>query len=729
MREEPLESFDVVVVGGGPRAVSLVQRLTARLADAVVTPESAPARTPLLSERPLMRVAVVDPIEVGPGATWRTDQTSQFLNNTPVSETTIYPDESTPIDGPLGGGPTLVEWIGEVARRRHHELPWVLEEARALTPDSFSTRRLQGVYYAEQLARAEEAGLVAVDRIIGMAERIEYDDATGHDVGTLTSGFRTVRLAGGRELRGRFVVLAQGMVQSTPSPAVRALSEDAHRLGLRYIEPGMPTERPWHEIPAGEECIVRGLGANFFDVVAELTAGRGGRFTPVPGDELGRLKYLPSGHEPRIHAVSRRGVSYRAKGVAGPGGKPRYGTPVFATPQWFDSLERCGGLLDFGCGVWPTIAAEFAHAFVAALAARDTSAVPAGLAGFHASLIAAIGDVARRDGGAVTDSSSRIDEVNARIDEVLATHIDRPEGHPEAFRLDLLMRPTRGCAISVAEWHRHIGEFIEAELDAIAHPLESPRQAVSLAMAALRGRVAGLVARGQIEGRSLVTEVHGWFESNSIFLASGPPGHRARQVMALLEAGIVRFVGPLSTVTIDESQRCFIASSPLTGIRVKAHTFAEARMSKGSVTHTDDPLLRSLLDAGRARIHRFPVADSLNTEESSIELTVASQSIEAVPPTAPVAPLGLVTAGGAVDPRILVLGIPASSTQPGSAIGATPGVPSPLLAGADRAAHSIITELGAVDTGGTGPNPYCRRTEDRDLTLPQDVLVTNPRRL
>ena len=52
-----------------------------------------------------------------------------------------------------------------------------------------------------------------------------------------------------------------------------------------------------------------------------------------------------------------------------------------------------------------------------------------------------------------------------------------------------------------------------------------------------------------------------------------------------------------------------------------------------------------------------------------------------------------------------------------------------LLAGADRAAHSIITELGAVDTGGTGPNPYCRRTEDRDLTLPQDVLVTNPRRL
>ena len=50
----------------------------------------------------------------------------------------------------------------------------------------------------------------------------------------------------------------------------------------------------------------------------------------------------------------------------------------------------------------------------------------------------------------------------------------------------------------------------------------------------------------------------------------------------------------------------------------------------------------------------------------------------------------LVAADGTVDPSVVVLGIPAASTQPGSAIGATPGVPSPLLAGADIAAKQIM---------------------------------------
>ncbi len=783
MTERPSEHFDVVVVGGGPRAVALIERLTARLTEqARLTKCSDPATTkpakpikPIKPakdstadtgnigtatagstrerpEKPLVRVAVVDAVEVGPGATWRTDQTGQFLNNTPISETTLYPDESTPIDGPLGGGPTLVEWVREVAERGTHELPWVVEEARGLTPDSFSSRRLQGVYYAEQLARAEAAGFVSVERVIGVAQKIEGDGAgtvRGHltkdDDGTtqddVTGHVRTVRLANGRRLRGRMVVLAQGMVQATPSPSVRTFIEGSKRLGLRYIEPGMPSERPWHRVPAGQDCIVRGLGANFFDVVAELTAARGGRFEPVPGDALGRLRYIPSGKEPRLWAVSRRGVPYRAKGLAGPQGKPRYGQAVFATPEWFDSLEHTVKPLRFGRDVWPSIAAEFGYAFAAALAARDPKAISAGIDALREDLRAVIagtgidpnsGRTVRNgtdEAGAVVDAVSA---VNNRIDEILATHINRPEGHPEAFRLDHLLRPTGGRRVSEEEWDRYVADFIEVELNAIAHPLESPRQAVNLAMAALRGRVAQLIAKGLIEGRSAVTEVHGWFESNSIFLASGPPAGRVRQVIALIEAGFVHFVGPLSTVEIDEFRRCFTALSPITGVQVDAHTFIEARMSKGNVTHTSDPLIQSLLATGRARIHRLPVdassagpvgspthpssdsagshADGTNRVDGAVTETVATQSIEAVPPTAPEAPLALVAADGTADPHVLVLGIPASSTQPGSAIGAAPGIPSPLLTGADIAARSILADLAEVvgdgvstfDDGGAG---------------------------
>src|SRR5690606_8786258 len=148
------------------------------------------------------------------------------------------------------------EWARETAERGAHELPWVVEEARGITPGVFPSRRLQGVYYGEQLSRAEAAGFVSISRIVGLAVETETDEDRDR---------RTVHLADGRRLSGRAVVLAQGMVQARPDASVRSFIEGAELLGLRYIEPGMPAERPWHEVPAGEDCIVQGLGANFYD--------------------------------------------------------------------------------------------------------------------------------------------------------------------------------------------------------------------------------------------------------------------------------------------------------------------------------------------------------------------------------------------------------------------------------------------------------------------------------
>lgn len=674
MTGDAVETFDVVVVGGGPRAVSLVQRLTARLRErARLESGSVPGPTV-----PLLSVALIDAVEAGAGATWRTDQTAQFLNNTTASETTIYPDGSTPIDGPLGGGPDFVEWASALAQRDSHETSWAIDEAREVAPDTFPTRRLQGIYYAEQLARAEAEGFVSVHRVIGLALDVEReDDFEG-------GARRVVRLADGRRLSARRLVLAQGMVQAEPDAAIRGFADAADRLGLRYLEPGMPAERPWHELPADENCILQGLGANFFDVVAELTAGRGGRFEAVAGDPLCRLRYSPSGAEPRLFAVSRRGVPYRSKGVWGPEGRPRYGAPAIADPDWFAALERSGKQLHFGRDVWPRIAAELSHAFAAALAARDASAVPEGVDPLREELLAEL--AALRESSPEREGAA--EAANARIDAILARRIDRLEGHPEAFRMLSLHRPTGGCRVSEREWRASIDGLIDAELDSIAHPLESPRQAVNLAMGALRGRVGRLVSLGLIEGGSVVSEVQDWFDADGLFLASGPPPGRTRQVLALIEAGVLQLVGPESRVEIDENEGRFVAFSPITGIRVSARVFAETRMSKGKVSRTDDPLLRALLDTGRGRMHRLPACGSDGSDG-----TVPTESIEAVSPGGAEAPLALVASDGTVDPRILLLGIPVSSTQPGSAIGAAPGVPSPLLTGTDIAARAIIAEL------------------------------------
>jgi hypothetical protein len=118
---------------------------------------------------------------------------------------------------------------------------------------------------------------------------------------------------------------------------------------------------------------------------------------------------------------------------------------------------------------------------------------------------------------------------------------------------------------------------------------------------------------------------------------------------------------------------------------VWARAFVETRMSKGVVTDTDDPLLRTLLGSGRARLHRWP--GSGGAAVSSGTLDVTSEGFH------------LVGDDGAADERVTVLGIPAGAVQPGSAIGATPGVPSPLLAGADVAAAGILAARASLGAG------------------------------
>ena len=116
-------------------------------------------------------------------------------------------------------------------------------------------------------------------------------------------------------------------------------------------------------------------------------------------------------------------------------------------------------------------------------------------------------------------------------------------------------------------------------------------------MGALRRQVGLLTARGAFTGVSLARDVLGWFDGDSLALASGPPAERVRLVLALLEAGVVELLGPGTAVEADEDAGLFRASSAVTGREVSSEVLLETRMSKGKVPDTDDPLLRALLDS------------------------------------------------------------------------------------------------------------------------------------
>jgi len=608
--------YDVVVVGGGPRAIAVVERLTARHEGAEP-----------------VRLAVVDAVEVGAGATWRTDQTPHFLNNTYAAHTTIYPDGSTPMDGPVTPGPDLVAWAAtpDVPPDRP---AWVAQETAELRPWSYPTRRLQGVYYREQLAAVVARGGVVLHEVVGTVVDVTSEDRT-----------RVVHLADGTTLTARTVVLAQGMVQGVRTVGTQAFVDDAAAHGLTYVEPGMPAERDWSVLPAGEDVIVAGLGANFFDVVAQVTAGRGGRF--VPGSSPFELTYVPSGREPRLLVGSRRGLPYRSKSYYG-GLPPRY-VPLLATPQWFDAAARVPDQ-DFVSDIWPQVARELVLAHLRTLLDDRPGVVRAG--GVE-ELVSRLSDVppeglAQTVRNLVADPACWID----------VARLDRPD----------VVRPDG------AAWDAWVERWRAAELASITRPLRSPRAAVNRALGAVRGHVGRLVALGAVDARSVVADVHGWFDPLGLALASGPPPERTAQLLALVAAGVVELVGEGMAVTIEDGR--FVARSDVQGRAHRARAFAETRMSKGQVDTTEDPLLRRLLDTGRARLHTRRAADGTAVTTRTLDVTTDRYL--------------LLDAAGNADERVVVLGIPADDVQPGSAIGATPGVPSPLLAGADRAAAQVL---------------------------------------
>lgn len=655
-----MTSHDLIIVGGGPRGISLIERLSAR----------QPA-TPV-------RVLMIDRVEIGAGATWRTDQTPHFLNNTYAADTTIYPDDSTPMAGPVTRGPDLMDWVIAVAqgegqfRSEKHtgwQAPprpsWVAAEARDLQPWDFPTRRIQGVYYREQLERILDRGYIHLDAVVGEVVNLLPEE-----------GSRRVELNDGRVFTAPYVVLAQGMVQAQDDAHVRRFTSVASTRGLTYIPPGMPSERDFSILKAGENALIAGLGANFFDVITLVTQGRGGRFHPRT--TLFDLEYEPNGKEPHFFVGSRRGLPYRSKSFYG--GLPPAYEPQLATDAWFAYQENKPHQ-DFSTAIWPVFQREFTVAHLATLARHHPEVVP--------TLTVVQPPHGWEDPAGAPLPAEILDQISAcppsNLHQLVQTYVTDPRYHFDPMRLD---RPDIHPGESWQEW---VKRWIDAERQSITTPFLSPRASVNRAMARLRRRLGRLVRAGGIDPVSEHRDIEGWFAGISLALASGPPPGRTARLLALVEAGIITMMGESTSFGItgenspseQNGQVSFFATSPHMGT-VYATQFAETRMSKGNVDVTNDPLLVNLLKSGQARLHQ---------KISPTGEVVTTRTLDVTPDT-----FSLIGEGGVVDNRTKVLGIPAGDVQPGSAIGASPNVPSPLLAGADAVAELITLNYGSKPT-------------------------------
>ncbi|ALC30703.1 FAD/NAD(P)-binding domain-containing protein [Streptomyces sp. CFMR 7] len=530
----------LVVIGGGPRGTGVIERIAANARE-------------LYGDSPL-DIHLVDPHPAGGGRIWRPDQSPLLWMNSMAEDVTMFTDDTVELAGPVVDGPALHAWAEDVRAGRvtPDAEPAVLVEIHGLTGQTFPSRRLQSAYLRWTYRRA----LAALPPTVTVHEH----RTTALAVTGPRGGRQRVRLKDRTEpLLADLVVLTVGHLDAEPDPEQAELSDFAARHGLIHLPPDFTADTDLSALPAGEPVIVRGFGLAFVDLMVLLTEGRGGRH------ENG--VYVPSGQEPVLYVGSRRGVPYHSKiGYTWTGERPP--PPRYLTPEWADGLLGRPGPLDFRRDVWPLVAKELGHAHYHRLFTAHPERTALEFEVFEAKYAAA-------------------DPGSPELDGLVAAAVPDP-----ADRLDLeaLDRPLDGITYESPEaLQEGLRAYITADLTRRHDPDHSTDLAVFVG---LLSAYAQLVRLGDIGS---------WWHGFFSYLASGPPGPRLEQLLALSRAGVVRFLGASVTVTADEERGLFRASSPtVPGAHTEARALVEARLPDPSLRHTASPLLRALYEGGAA---------------------------------------------------------------------------------------------------------------------------------
>jgi hypothetical protein len=399
----------------------------------------------------------------------------------------------------------------------------------------------------------------------------------------------------------------------------------------------------------GETVLLRGLGLNFFDHLALLTAGRGGAFERGPD---GRLAYLASGAEPRLVAGSRRGVPHHARGENQKGPFGRH-VPLFLTEERLTALRfraARGDLPDFRADLWPWIDREVRTVYYATLISGRSGTAAAER--FTA-------DFVRRAGDPVAEEA------------LLAAH-----GVPERWDWDLIARPYRGVRFTgAADFRRWLVAHLDDDVrEARLGNVRGPLKAALDVLRDLRNEIRLAVDHGGLSGDSYREDLQSWYTPFNAFLSIGPPAHRIEEMVALLEAGVLTQVGPGMVVRCE---RDFVACSPSVPDAVyRARVLVEARLPDADVRHTTNPLVRRLLATGAGTPYRIANRGGGHYETGGLAVTAR--------------PYRVLADDWRPHPRRFAFGVPTESVHWATAAGVRPGVNSVILGDADAVARESL---------------------------------------
>jgi hypothetical protein len=546
----------VAIIGAGPRGAGLLERLCANV------PEVFAGRR--------LEIHLIDPYPFGAGRIWRSEQSPLLWANSMAVDTTMFTDDSCLIEGPIHPGPHLADWA--IQLDLGHENPqWdqrLAAERRALTGASFPTRQLVNEYLSWMFRRTVDTAPAGVSIVVHPQRALDLVETP--------DGRQRIVLEQAPPLLADVALLALGHLPSEPVGESAKLAAFAERHELVYLAEDYTADADLSRLKPDDEVIVRGFGLAFIDLMVLLTEGRGGEYVE---DADGRLTYRPSGREPRLLVGSRRGVPYRSKLtyqlVAGQPPHPRFldGSSVqelLAGPQ----------AIDFQAEIWPLIVQELLFGYYHELFLGHPDRVLIPWSQFETILATtSLTDLPDRVAAVVPDPSDRLD-------------------------LAAFDRPLRGMVFATTEeLQSWINGHIEADLARRADRHFSADLGAFGALLAVLPPLSALLSSGRLSTKSQIVDLPRFLGFFSYF-ASGPPPRRLRELLALSEAGIIRFLGPETDVReqiLDDDRTqgaAFVASSPAVPGAVVTDALVEARIPATTLAASADPLVQNLYGRG-----------------------------------------------------------------------------------------------------------------------------------
>lgn len=584
----------IVIVGAGPAAVMVLERLLAshRRDYAVLR----------------LHIELVDPYPPGGGRIWRREQSPLLKLNTTLQDAAVFTDSSCTIEGPIETGPTFAEWVervraGEIPKPQWSD-PLLEREIDEIQAGDFPTRRLNNAYlswtYLEVLRRASDRATVTWHEDLVVASH--PNGKTQH----------AVQLRSGKVLTADIVLYALGHNGSILSSNSQRIAKFADQHGLRYVPPAFTADIDFDWLSGGEDVIVRGMGLAAVDLSVLLGEGRGGRFAR---DDAGILRYFPSGREPVIHLGSRRGVPYHSKVSS-----TMMGDPIQLEYVGAEFRERALARpepLDFQHDVWPLICAELLTGHYREL----FTGYPKRVASDWQSFSSKLREILEEDRGFASVELTRLisEHVPDPDDRFEISSFDRPLDFAGAAQVSTSER--RAGDVNSARRNQNTKSVQDAVIEHVRRDLRqrtSPDRSASQALF-LTGLYAFIsiaeLPADRWNARSRTDDLPRRWHTFFSYLASGPPGERLEELLALAEAGVVRFLGADVELLLDEKRGRFVASglsnspSGTASASVEARVLIDAWLPEAQAARSDNPLLQQLIADGQAKELRVEDAE------------------------------------------------------------------------------------------------------------------------